>query len=146
MRKPVVAVFLALALRSGIAQAPSNSAEIIASERAFWTAYVSGDTAALTNLLLPDFTNVEQAIWNRTEVLGFVTKFHAQCSLAPVTVADPHVSFITPDIATIVYHAIESPTCAGRTMSGNTNISTVWLRRDGRWQMHLHTEYAIPPQ
>jgi hypothetical protein len=31
-------------------------------------------------------------------------------------------------------------------MSGDTNISTVWLWRDGRWQMHLHTEYAIPPK
>jgi hypothetical protein len=61
-------------------------------------------------------------------------------------IGNPHVIFLTPGIATIVYHAIESPNCRGRSMSGDTNISTVWLWRDGRWQMHLHTEYAIPPK
>jgi hypothetical protein len=53
---------------------------------------------------------------------------------------------MAPDIATIVYHATETPTCGGRSMSGDTNISTVWLRHDGVWQMHLHTEYAVPPK
>jgi hypothetical protein len=95
---------------------------------------------------LPDFTNVEQEIWNRDQVLAFVKQFHEQCTLAPVKILDPHVTFITPDIATLVYHAMETPTCGTQTMSGDTNISTVWLRRDGRWQMHLHTEYAIPPK
>jgi hypothetical protein len=46
----------------------------------------------------------------------------------------------------LVYHATEMPTCGTRTLSGETNISTVWARRDGRWQMHLYSEYAIPPK
>jgi hypothetical protein len=129
-----------------VAQTASNPAEIIASENAFWKAYVDANAADLSKLLLPDFTNVEEQIWNRAEVIDFVQKFHAQCTLAPVVVSSPRVNFITPDIATVVYHAIETPTCGGRSMSGDTNISTVWLRRDGRWQMHLHTEYAIPPK
>jgi hypothetical protein len=146
MRKFLCALLVASACWTAFAQTTGNPAEIIAGEKAFWTAYVSGDTTALSKLLLPEFTSVEQFIWNRDQVLNFVKKFHAQCSLAPVSVSDPHVNFITADIATVVYHATESPTCGGRTMSGQTNISTVWLRRDDRWQMHLHTEYAIPPQ
>lgn len=31
-------------------------------------------------------------------------------------------------------------------MSGDTNISTVWLRRDGHWQMHLHQTVTILDQ
>lgn len=119
---------------------------IIAQENAFWKAYVDGNTADLSKLLLPDFTSVEQEIWNRDQVLGFVKKFHEHCTLAPVTLLDPHVTFLTPDIATLVYHATETPTCGTRTLSGDTNISSVWLRRDGRWQLHLHSEYAIPPK
>jgi hypothetical protein len=142
--------FLTLALLLGsipvFSQSPAKPDEIITQENAFWKAYADGNAADLTKLLLPDFTNVEDNIWNRDQVLRFVTKFHSMCKLAPVAVIDPHVSFITPDIATVVYHATETPTCGTRTMSGDTNISTIWLRRDGRWQMHLHTEYAIPPK
>ena len=38
-------------------------------------------------------------------------------------------------------------------MSGETNISTVWVFTpaspdfpSGHWQMQLHTEYAVPPK
>jgi hypothetical protein len=140
-------LILTLLLSSLPVIAQSNKPdEIITQEKAFWKAYEEANTADLTKLLTSDFTNVEEQIWNRDQVLTFVKQFHAMCKLAPVTITDPHVSFITPDIATIVYHATETPTCGSRTLSGETNISTVWLRHDGRWQMHLHTEYAIPPK
>jgi hypothetical protein len=144
--RPLLILTLLLSSIPALSQSTAKPDEIIAQENAFWKAYVDGNTADLTKLLLPDFTNVEQYIWSRDQVLNFVTKFHSMCTLVPVTVIDPHVSFITPDIATVVYHSTETPTCGTRTMSGDTNISTVWLHRDGRWQMHLHTEYAIPPK
>ena len=143
--RPLLVLTLLLSAFPAVAQS-SNSDQIITQEKAFWRAYETANTTDLAKLLLPDFTNVEQYIWNRDQVITFVKQFHAQCTLAPVTITDPHVSFITPDIATIVYHATETPTCGTRTMSGETNISTVWLRRDGRWQMHLHTEYAVAPK
>lgn len=122
----------------------TTSDEIIAQENAYHESYRNGDTAALGTLMLPDFTDVEQMIWNREEVLSFVKKFHEHCSLAPVKIVDPRVTFLSSNIASIVYHATETPTCGTRTMSGETNISTVWVRRDGRWKMYLHTEYALP--
>ncbi len=51
----------------------------------------------------------------------------------------------TPDIAIIIYQATESPTCNGATMSGDVNATTVWVRHNTHWQIHLHTEYALPP-
>ena len=145
MRKLITFFYLVYAAASH-AQTSSTAPEIIAQENAFWRAYAAGNTADLSKLLLPDFTSVESDIWNRDQVLTFVKQFHAQCSLAPVTVVAPQVNFLTPEIATIVYHATETPTCGPHTLSGETNISTVWIKRDGRWQMHLHTEYAIPPK
>jgi hypothetical protein len=129
-----------------LAQTATTPDAIISQENAFWKAYGDGNTIDLSKLLLPDFVNVEADIWNRDQVLSFIRKFHERCTLAPVKLVDPHVIFLTPDIATLVYHATETPTCGTRTLSGETNISTVWFRRDGRWQMHLHTEYEIPPK
>jgi len=119
---------------------------ILSQENAFWKAYADGNAESLSKLFLADFTNVEQEIWNRDQVLAFVKSFHESCTLAPVKILEPHVKFLTSDIATVVYHATETPTCGSRTLSGETNISTVWVRRDQRWQMQLHTEYAIPPK
>jgi hypothetical protein len=130
--------------QTALAQSTPKPADILAAENLFWTNYTSGNTAGLSKQLAPDFTSMEQERWNRDQVLNFVGMFFKQCSLAPVKLVAPKVIFLTPAIATLTYHAIESPTCAGRTMSGDTNISTVWVLRDGRWLMHLHTEYAIP--
>ncbi len=127
-------------------QTTNTPETIIAQESAFWKAYADANTVDLSKLLLPEFTNVEQEIWNRDQVLAFVKEFHQHCTLAPVKLLDPRVTFLTSDIATLVYHATETPTCGTHTISGDTNISTVWLRRDGHWQMQLHTEYAIPPK
>ncbi len=145
MRK-LLAITLLLTSMPLLAQTANNEQTIIARENAFWKAYADGNTADVSQLLLPDFTSVEQEIWNRDQVLGFVRQFHAHCTLAPVKMLDPRVKFLTDDIATLVYHAIESPTCGARSMSGDTNISSVWVRREGQWKLQLHTEYAIPPK
>jgi uncharacterized protein (TIGR02246 family) len=145
MRSLLVATLL-LSTVPAATQAIDASGTIIAQENAFWKSYVDGNAGDLSKLLLPDFISVEEQIWNRDQVLAFVVRFHQQCSLSPIKLLDPQVKFLGPDIATIVYHATESPTCGTRTMSAETNISTVWVHRDGRWQMHLHTEYAIPPK
>jgi uncharacterized protein (TIGR02246 family) len=143
MRLLLLLTLFAISL-PGLAQTTNTPETIIMQENAFWKAYVDANTADLSKLLLPDYTNVEQEIWNRDQVVSFVKEFHEHCALAPVKLLDPHVTFLTPDIATLVYHATETPTCGNRTMSGDTNISSVWVRRDGRWQLHLHTEYAVP--
>jgi uncharacterized protein (TIGR02246 family) len=144
LKRPLIALILLFSALPVFAQTIGTADVIVAQENAFWKAYTAGNATDLATLLQPGFTNVEQEIWTRDQVLTFVEQFHKQCSLAPVALVDQHVSFLAPDIATIVYHADEAATCRTRTMSRHTNISTVWVRRDGHWQMHLHTEYAIP--
>lgn len=142
--RQLVALTLLLTSMPLLAQTTKTPEAIVARENAFWKAYADGNAADLSQLLLPDFANVEQEIWNRDQVLGFVQQFHAHCTLAPVKILEPRVKFLSDDIATLVYHAIESPTCGTRSMSGDTNISSVWVYRDGQWKLQLHTEYAIP--
>jgi len=141
--------FLALPLLlmslPALAQSTNTPDTIIQQENTFWKAYVDGNTADLGRLFLPDFTNVEQNIWNRDQVLAFVKQFHEHCTLAPITILEPHVTFLAADIATVTYHATETPTCGTHTMSGDTKISSVWVRRGGNWQLHLHSEFAVIP-
>jgi hypothetical protein len=55
-----------------LTQTTNTPETIIAQENAFSQAYVDANTADLSKLLLPDFTSVEQEIWNRDQVLDFV--------------------------------------------------------------------------
>jgi hypothetical protein len=142
--RTLTALILLFSTLPALAQNIDRADVIVGQENAFWRAYTAGNVTDLASLLQQGFTNVEQEIWTRDQVFAFVQQFHKQCSLAPVTLVDPHVSFLTSDIATIVYHANEAATCGTRTMSGDTNIATVWVHRDGHWQMHLHSEYTIP--
>ena len=123
-----------------------NADAIIAQEGAFWKAYVAADTEALSKLFAPDFVNVEEQLMDATQVARFVRRFHERCTLAPVSILNPRVTILTSGVATVVYHAVETPTCGTQTMSGDTNITTVWVRHGDRWQMHLHTEYATAPR
>ena len=146
MMRSLLVLILLLSNVPVLAQTAAPAEVIIAQENAFWKSYVDGNTVDLSKLFLSDFISVEEQIWSGDQVLAFVRQFHQQCTLAPIRVLDPHVIFLSPDIATLVYHATEKPTCGTHTMSGETNISTVWVHREGRWQMQLHTEYAIPPK
>ena len=61
-----------------LAQTVDAPEVIIAQENAFWKSYVDGNTADLSKLFLPDFTSVEEQIWNRDQVLAFVARFREQ--------------------------------------------------------------------
>jgi len=121
----------------------SKSDEIIGKENSFQRFYVTDNIPELEKLMLPDFIDVEQLIMGRNQFVNVRKRFReAGCNLLPVKIIEPKVVFLSADIATIVYHSTETANCGGRTFSGNTNISTVWVHRDGGWQMHIHTEYT----
>lgn len=143
-KTPLFSVILLVSSLPLFAQTANTSDAVIAQENAFWKSYIEANTLNLSQILSSDFVNIEEQLMNRDQTLAFVRQFHEQCTLAPVKLTEPRVTFLSPDIATLVYRVTETPTCGAHTMSGETNVSTVWIRREGRWQMHIHTEHAVP--
>jgi hypothetical protein len=126
--------------------APAHSAtrpgEIIAIEAAFQQFEVKGNIQELEKMMLPDFVQIEQEMMTRDQVLATVKRVQSSpCRVGPVKMIDPKVAFLSPEIATIVYRASQVGTCGSSTYTLYANISTVWVRRDGRWQMEIHAEY-----
>ena len=143
----LVALSLCLACLPAAAQtgspapAESDAAVVLTVEKAYQKFYVSGNLPELEKLMSPDYLDIEQEIMDRAQVLALRRKLASLgCKALPIKMQDPKVVFLAPDIATIVYHAMETATCAGHSVSGETKISTVWVRRDGHWLMHIHTE------
>ena len=121
---------------------PFGKDEIVSQEESFWTYYVSGNSTELEKLILPDFFGIAKKVLSRDDVLAEMNRLHQTCTLSPVTPSNPQVAILSHDVATISYSATVSKTCDEKTIKSDKNITAVWVRRDGRWQMHIHTEYT----
>lgn len=132
-------------LSQSTAPAPSHSSpstnEIIAQEATFWKFYVKGKSAELNQLMLPDFTEISKNILSRADALDEIKQTQQLCSVNPVNINDPQVAILSPEVATIAYSTTIAKTCGHKTVRSATNVTSVWVRQDGRWQMHLHTEF-----
>jgi hypothetical protein len=123
------------------AQAMPGTDEILAQEQLLWKLYASGDLDGLDKLILPDFTSISRKkISNRDEILAATKQNQAKCSVEPVVIKHPLINVLSPDAATIVYVATIKRTCDNLKGKSESNMSTVWVRRDGVWKAHLHSE------
>lgn len=123
----------------------SPTEEIIAAENTYNRYFVQGNLLELKKVMSADFATVQELIWDRDQLVDFVKQMQPVCHFFPIKIVEPTVAFLSPDVATIVYHAPETANCGGKTIAGNVNISSVWVKREGRWQMQLHTENADIP-
>ncbi len=124
-------------------QVNSTAQEIFAQEQLLWKTFADGDVDGLNKLMLPDFINVTSRQQSRDEVLETFKHNLQVCTEDPIAIRRAQVFMLSPDVASIVYQANLSKTCDERTSKSDYNMTTVWVRRDGRWQMHLHTEFMI---
>ena len=122
--------------------APSAAAkEIIAKEIALQKSEIDLNFAALETLMVPEYFELSQSFMNRDQVFAMLRRLsESGCRIQPIKMKDARVTFLSPDIATVVYRATQMGTCYSRTFSVDANISTLWIQRDGRWQAEMHSE------
>ncbi|MGA8740149.1 MAG: nuclear transport factor 2 family protein [Terracidiphilus sp.] len=126
-----------------------NSAvgDIIINEKLFQKFKMSGDVVELNKLMLPDFREVEDKVLNRDQELASAKGYsELGCKGGRFEIINPKIVFLSADIVSIVYHATKTAICGSRTFSAGSNISTIWVNRNGSWQMHIHAEYADIPK
>ncbi|MGA8740148.1 MAG: nuclear transport factor 2 family protein [Terracidiphilus sp.] len=121
---------------------PSEN-EIVAEEESMWGSFVGGQIDELGAKMLPDFSTVSQKTMSREETLNAAQQLHLRCQMAPVSINHPEVLSLSPNVATIVYSTTLTRTCDHRTINTDYNISTTWVRRDGRWRMGLQLVFVI---
>jgi hypothetical protein len=121
--------------------ASAAAKDIVAREIAFQKSEIDFNYAALEKLMAPEYVELSQSFMNRDQVFATLRRVSgAGCRIQPVKMRDARVTFLTPEIATVVYRATQAGTCYGRTFSVDANISTLWIHRDGRWQAEMHSE------
>jgi hypothetical protein len=155
LRRATMAVaLLAVAAIAG-AQSPQRTAahpltasdEIVAQENNFLKLMRSGNVAELRKIVPEDFVAVSQKIGHREEVLDLSS--NAQnllrsygCSLPAFKIIEPKVTFLSPEIAMLVYQPQGDFSCIGEHARIVGLVGSMWVRRDGRWQIQMRTVYA----
>jgi hypothetical protein len=136
----------AQAKKAGDAVASADAKEIIAKEYLLQKYEIEFNYAGIEKLTLPDFTELSQSIENRDQIIAGLRRFSASgCRIQPVKMKNAKVTFLSPDIATLVYFASQTGTCFSRTFTADANIATLWVRHDGQWQAQMHTELLATP-
>lgn len=153
--RPVILILLCLAAVRPYAQtAPASRAqssalpapkadEIVALEQSAWDRYANVDFDGMGEMMQPDYVNLTTAQQTREETLKAMRQELQGCSVSPVSVVDPAVTVVSPDVALIVYKSKIVKQCGYQRSTTVANLTTVWLRRDGRWKMQMHSAYII---
>ncbi len=123
-------------------QTSEDPKAIVTSEAAFQKFEAEQNIPELQKLALTDFVEADRSMMSRDDLFAMLRKVHALgCQIGPVKMIEPKVSFLAPEVATIVYHASQTGTCGEHSLTAEAEISTVWIHRDGRWQAAVHTEF-----
>jgi hypothetical protein len=156
MRLVLLAMLIALAVRAPAQTAPTQATpdsqhaatqtagdvDLAALEQSFLNAVASEKADAVAGFLSPDFVSVAGKIHNRSESLELLSR-ESFCSSQPIVLSHPQVASLSKDVAIIVYQTTLSGSCGTRKGKLDLNVSSVWVRRNGNWQMQMHTQQAI---
>jgi len=132
MSRGVLLILLAVGL--GRAQqaepTPTLQEEVVAQERAGLDALKIGDLTAFANSLPDDAVFVDaHGAAGKDEVVKNVAGFR----LTEYTMTDVRFVALSADSGLIVYRLAESGTSHGKEFAAKVHVSSLWLRRGGKW-------------
>jgi ketosteroid isomerase-like protein len=133
----VVATVLGLGSMQGLGSAPSAAQQVAASERAWSEAFLRHDLQAISQLLADDFVGID----GRGMVSDKAAELEEAKPPSPGTTAPVLVSEQLSDIRVRIYGdaAVLTAINTARFSSERDSTvryrrTTVWVRRDNRWQ------------
>jgi hypothetical protein len=113
--------------------------EIVAQERSGLDALKIGDVKAFTDSLADDAVFVDSQGPASKDV---VVKNVADFRLREYAMSDIRFVALSADSGLLVYRMAENGTSHGKEFAAKVNVSSIWLRRNGRWVCLFSQETA----
>ena len=115
---------------------------VVELERRGWQAAVNRDNEADAALLADDFQNIaEYGVWDKTKFAQ--TVIDPNYLLKAFSVSDVRFSQPAPTVVLLTYKATQVGTDHGKPLPSPLYISSVWVKRDGKW---LNVLFQDTPQ
>ncbi len=115
--------------------------ELLKLENEFWQSLRDNDAETATRLtdekcLLAGPQGVSEI---RSEQMADLMR-SATYTLHEFKLDEPHVRFVTDDVAVVAYKIHEELTVDGKSVKLDAAEASTWVRRDGRWVCAMHAE------
>jgi len=126
------------------AMAGDLAGELVAIDKALWTAWGAGDAGPFKQYLTDDHV---QAVAGAGVVSGkdaIVAGFTEDvCDVVSFDFQDVKARQITDDVAILSYVATQDASCGGAKLTPKVFATSVYVRRDGKWMSASYQETPI---
>jgi uncharacterized protein (TIGR02246 family) len=143
MSSVILAMWLLLA-----GAAPTPAAEVERLEREWSAAFLRHDTASIERILADDFVGVDgrgMVSHKRDELAEAASAETGRLRIVDETLSDVSVR-VYGDTAIVNAINTESARLDGKPVAPRYRRTTVWIRRDGRWQcVSFHASRILEP-
>jgi hypothetical protein len=117
---------------------------LIAKEKQIADALMKKDAKTFNSLVASD--GMLNGSHGRMAVADFTkVMFGPDYTLSNSTVEDPQVVMIDKDAAILTYKSTGTETYQGKTETGTSYATTIWVKRGSEWKAIFHQESMVPP-
>jgi hypothetical protein len=118
-------------------------AELVNIEKQSWVAWQKRDGSFYETFLSDDHVEVGgNGTASKKEVVGFVGS--PVCVVRSYALDSFNVTILNADSALLVYHAVQDTTCNGKPVPSPAWVSSLYVRRDGKWLNAMYQQTPTP--
>ena len=142
--KRIIILFAVVLTLAGAASAQfkasaATTKAITALEKSAWEGFIKSDGKFFQRFLSSDFTMIgDQGIGGKAESVKMISA--AKCTVNSYAFSDVNVKMLDATTAVIAYTATEDGQCGGQPLPKKLAISSVFVKRGGRWLGAVHQE------
>ena len=118
--------------------------ELVAMDKKAWTSWGSRDGKAFRDLVTEDAVQAVAGAGiatGRDKIMADVSG--NPCQMKSFDFADAKVRQLSTDIALLTYTATQDTTCEGQKLPGKVYVTSVYVRKDGKWRSTSYQETAL---
>jgi hypothetical protein len=151
MRKLVVLAVGLLAFGTcGVSQAAKGKnsdveQKLSSAEKQLYEAWKNNDMGPFKQNLTDDVVVVDGGgiIQGKDKLVEMMTK--TPCDVKSYSLGDIKVSWIDKNTALLAYKAESEANCGGQKDPSPVYASSLWVKKNGKWQTAFHQASAVPP-
>ena len=132
-----------LLLLAAVPAAAGLTEDLLAMEKAQWTAWSKADGAALAKFITEDHNHTVAGIGSvagRDAVISSVNAL--KCEVKSFDFKDAKLRQVAPTVAILTYTATQDTTCEGTKLPPKIRSTAVYVQKDGKW---LSVNYQETP-
>jgi hypothetical protein len=143
MKRILFAIVISAAL-AAISSAQSKAPKTVADqlekmERQAWDAFGRGDGKFFEGFYSSDATQIDpNGIMTRKEAIAAIST--KPCELKNYSINNFKVTMLNATTAFVTYNATQDASCGGQKVPDKLLASSVYVKRNGKWQGALHQE------